>query len=47
MSCEKCDNEPLVGAYYRWKNANVEIRACEEHWKEIREVLSNSQKEKP
>ena len=43
MSCEKCNNEPIRGAYYRWKNANVEIIACEEHWREIREVLNKAQ----
>lgn len=45
MSCQKCDNEPITGAYYRWKNANIEIVACKEHWLEIREVLNKAQKE--
>lgn len=46
MSCENCEEQPIRGAYYRWKNANVEIVACEKHWKEIREALNNAQKEK-
>ena len=46
MSCDKCDDEPIRGAYYRWKNANVEIVACEEHWLEIRDVLNKAQKER-
>jgi len=46
MSCEKCEDEPLRGAWYRWKNANVEIVACEEHWLEITEALNFSQQRK-
>lgn len=44
MSCIKCDNEPLRGAFYRWKNTNVEIVACQEHWIEIRDVLRWAQR---
>ena len=44
MSCKNCDENPLVGAYYRWGKANVEIVACREHWLEIREVLNEAQK---
>jgi hypothetical protein len=46
MSCIDCEEKPIRGAYYRWKNANVEIIACEKHWREIREVLSEAQSEK-
>lgn len=45
MSCQKCEDEPIYGAYYRWKNANIEIVACREHWLEVREVLNKYQKE--
>ncbi len=24
MACRKCNEEPIMGAFYRWKNANVE-----------------------
>ncbi len=44
MSCVDCEEKPIRGAYYRWKNANVEIIACVKHWKEIREVLNKEQK---
>lgn len=40
MSCKKCDNEPITGAFYRWRNANIEIVACEEHLKEVSNALS-------
>jgi len=43
MSCEKCEKEPIVGAFYRWKTANIEIIACKEHWLEIREALNKAQ----
>ena len=45
MGCKKCENEPILGAYYRWKNATIEIIACKEHWLEIREVLNKAQNE--
>ena len=31
-------------AYYRWKNANVEIRGCDLHLLEIFEALNNAQR---
>ena len=45
MSCENCENKsiPKEGAYYRWKNANIEILACRQHWLEIREALNEAQ----
>ena len=43
MGCEKCSKEPIFGAFYRWKTANVEIVACKEHWLEIREALNKAQ----
>ena len=47
MSCQKCDEFQAYNnkIYYRWKNAVVEINACEEHFKEIREVLNKAQRE--
>lgn len=38
MSCKNCDNSPK--AYFRYKKADIELRACEEHFKEIVTVLS-------
>lgn len=43
MSCINCDEKPIIGACYRWKNANVEIIACREHWLEVTEVLNKAQ----
>lgn len=40
MSCRECDEQPLLGVYYRWKNADVEIIACKKHWLEIRNALN-------
>ena len=40
MSCNNCEEEPIQGAFYRWKNANVEIVACKEHWIEITDELN-------
>lgn len=45
MSCTQCEVDPVRGAYYRWKTANVEILACREHWLEIREALNQKQQE--
>lgn len=51
MSCQKCEEqqEPENGevrlAYYRWKNANIEMVGCNEHLREIFDVLSKVQKE--
>lgn len=44
MSCRACNEEPLHGAFLRWKSTNVEIIACREHWLEIREVLMVAQR---
>ena len=45
MSCEKCQEaqEKDQFTYYRWKNANVEMRGCPEHLREIFEVLNTYQ----
>ena len=46
MSCENCDKfqDTKLTSYYRWKNANIEIRGCEKHLKEIFDILNESQK---
>lgn len=48
MSCEKCGQfqESEMTSYFRWKNANIEIRACKEHLLEVFEVLKNYNKKK-
>lgn len=46
MSCEECEkiqNSNLT-SFYRWKTANIEIRGCDKHLKEIFEVLNKFQK---
>ena len=46
MTCEKCEaiqNSDLT-SFYRWKIANIEVRGCDEHLKEIFEVLNKYQK---
>ena len=42
--CEKMQNSDLT-AYYRWKEANIEMRGCEKHLREIIETLNKAQKE--
>jgi hypothetical protein len=41
MSCEACQKfqESTATSFFRWKNANVEVRACDEHLKEVFDVL--------
>lgn len=46
MSCENCEitQENSVGkAYYRWKNANIEIDGCDKHLLEVFEALNKAQ----
>lgn len=31
-------------AYYRWKNANIEMNGCDEHLREIFDALNEVQK---
>jgi len=42
MSCEKCEKfqASKKTSYYRWKKANIEIRGCKEHLREIFMALS-------
>lgn len=46
MSCIKCDEfqDDNKTAFYRWKNANIEVRACREHMLEVFNVLNETQK---
>lgn len=47
MSCRNCDekqDEPM-SAYYRWKNANIEMRGCDKHLREVFDALSEAQKQ--
>jgi len=41
MSCKECDENPITGAYYRWRNANIEIVGCRQHVKEVMETLNS------
>lgn len=44
MSCNNCETKQeditIGSAYYRWKNANVEMNGCNEHLREIFDVLN-------
>jgi hypothetical protein len=45
MSCEDCEKFKQSGDKYnyRWKNANVELRACSTHASEIMKALDKAQ----
>ena len=45
MSCDKCDQFENKGktADYRWGKANIGMIGCEEHLKEIFDVLNKAQ----
>ncbi len=47
MSCKECDKrqeEPGI-AWYRWKIANIAMKGCDEHLREIFDVLNKHQRE--
>jgi len=46
MSCEDCDKfqDANYTTYYRWKNANIEMRGRHKHLKEIFDTLNEVQK---
>jgi hypothetical protein len=47
MSCEKCKIAQDVEKreyYFRWKNANILLSGCEEHIKEIMDILRKVQR---
>ena len=43
MSCKACEEFQDSGnvSFFRWKNANIEIRACAEHLREVFRALRN------
>lgn len=47
MSCQNCNDaqDDDRVAYYRWKNATIQIDGCAEHLKEIFDALNETQKE--
>ena len=48
MSCKRCDDAQDnvgVSAFYRWKHANIEVRGCDEHLREIFDTLNAKQAE--
>jgi len=47
MSCEECEKfqESGMTSYYRWKNANIEVKGCRKHLKEVFEALNKIQEE--
>ena len=48
MSCEECEHEQDEAkriAYYRWKTANIAMIGCNQHLREIFDVLNEFQKE--
>lgn len=46
MSCIKCEEfqDSDKTSYFRWKNANIEIRGCEEHLREIFEMMRENRR---
>ncbi len=49
MSCQQCDDfqDSTNGSYFfRWKQANIELRGCREHISEVMDVLRKAQAEK-
>lgn len=47
MACEKCEQaqEKPTSAFYRWKTANIEVRGCDEHLRELFDALNKVQEE--
>lgn len=41
MSCQDCNDlqESTVTSYFRWGTANIEVRACSRHLKEVYAAL--------
>lgn len=48
MSCKACDEAQDKNSisYYRWSNANVELRGCDQHLGEIYYVLNLMQSDR-
>ena len=47
MSCIDCEKwqDSEKTTFYRWKNANIEMRACDKHLREIFNALDKIQEE--
>lgn len=47
MSCKDCEDvqNSNMTSYYRWKNANIEVRGCRVHLKEVYDALNKVQNE--
>lgn len=45
MSCQECNEfqDSDKTSFYRWKHSNIEVRACEEHLREVFEALNKAQ----
>jgi len=45
MSCKACRKaqEHLSAAYFRWGNANIELRGCDRHLREVINALRKAQ----
>ncbi len=45
MTCPACTaaQQQPRSAWYRWKNANLEVRGCDVHLREVFEALSEAQ----
>lgn len=48
VSCKACEEfqESSATFYYRWKNANIEVRGCEAHLREVFDALNEYREEK-
>ena len=47
MSCKDCQEAQRGewSAFYRWGTANIELRGCTKHLREVVEILNKIQKE--
>ena len=45
MSCQDCEKvqKSNMTSFYRWKNANIEIRGCAKHVREVFDQLNKAQ----
>ena len=45
MICKACEEfqDSDKSSFFRWKSANVEVRACEEHLREVFDALRKAQ----
>jgi len=48
MSCQECNDfqDSDKTSFFRWKNANIEVRACKKHMIEIYDVLREAQRKR-